>query len=96
MRSANRKASTPAKPIPPDHSTAASGTLPTEQTKLSTAITGPTTAFSIAGIGAGALCRNRPLNTLLGTWAMKPGQQEADADLAPQHLPVAAEVVGHV
>jgi hypothetical protein len=29
------KAITPAKLIPPDHSTAASGTLPTEQTKLS-------------------------------------------------------------
>ena len=30
MRSANRNASTPAKLIPPDHRTAASGTLPTE------------------------------------------------------------------
>ena len=46
-------ASTPAKLIPPDHSTAASGTLPTEQTKLSTAMIGPTIAFSIARSGAG-------------------------------------------
>ena len=40
------KATTPAKLIPPDQSTAASGTLPTEQTKLSTAINGPTMTFS--------------------------------------------------
>ena len=33
---------TPANEMPPDHSTAASGTLPTEQTKLSTAMSGPT------------------------------------------------------
>ena len=38
---------TPAKLIPPDHSTAASGTLPTEHTKLSTAMIGPTSAFSM-------------------------------------------------
>ena len=37
---------TPAKLMPPDHSTAASGTLPTEQTKLSTAMSGPTITFS--------------------------------------------------
>ena len=41
------KAITPAKLIPPDQSTAASGTLPTEQTKLSTAMSGPTITFSI-------------------------------------------------
>ena len=41
IRSAKMKAITPAKQIPPRQSTAASGTLPTEQTKLSTAITGP-------------------------------------------------------
>jgi len=35
------KATTPAKLIPPDHSTAASGTLPIEQTKLRIAISGP-------------------------------------------------------
>ena len=40
------KAITPAKLIPPDQSTAASGTLPTEQTKLSTAMSGPTITFS--------------------------------------------------
>src|SRR6266550_7325561 len=40
-KSANTKAITPPKLIPPFHSTAASGTLPTEQTKLSSEITGP-------------------------------------------------------
>ena len=37
---------TPAKLIPPDHNTAASGTLPIEHTKLSTAMIGPTITFS--------------------------------------------------
>jgi hypothetical protein len=41
IRSAKMKAITPAKLMPPLHSTAASGTLPTEQTKLRTAMTGP-------------------------------------------------------
>ncbi len=54
MRSANRNARTPAKLIPPDHNTAASGTLPTEQTKLSTAMIGPMTTFSSVGSGAAA------------------------------------------
>src|ERR1019366_6610380 len=40
-RSANRKAITPPKLMPPFHSTAASGTLPTEQTNESTATRGP-------------------------------------------------------
>jgi hypothetical protein len=58
IRSANRNESTPAKLIPPDHRTAASGTLPTEQTKLSAAINGPTTTFSSVGIGRGACATN--------------------------------------
>ncbi len=41
MRSAKRKAMTPPKLMPPFQSTAASGTLPTEQTKESTATMGP-------------------------------------------------------
>ena len=41
IRSPKMKASTPPKLIPPFHSTAASGTFPTEQTKLRTATTGP-------------------------------------------------------
>ena len=43
IRSAKMKAMTPPKLMPPFHSTAASGTLPTEQTKEITATSGPTT-----------------------------------------------------
>src|SRR5438270_252755 len=53
-RSAKMKAITPANEIPPDHRTAASGTLPIEHTKLSTAISGPTSTFASSGSGAGA------------------------------------------
>ena len=41
IRSAKMNAITPPKLMPPFHSTAASGTLPTEQTKLKTATSGP-------------------------------------------------------
>jgi hypothetical protein len=41
IRSAKMNAMTPPKLIPPFHSTPASGTLPIEQTKLSTEMTGP-------------------------------------------------------
>src|ERR1700732_4057910 len=41
IKSAKMKAITPPKLMPPFQSTAASGTLPTEQTKLSNEITGP-------------------------------------------------------
>ena len=46
-RSAKMKAITPAKLMPPLQSTAASGTFPTEQTKLITAISGPMKAPQI-------------------------------------------------
>ena len=46
MRSAKMKAITPPKLMPPDHSAAARGTLPIEQTKLMMAMRGPTRAFS--------------------------------------------------
>ena len=42
IRSAKMNASTPPKLMPPFHSTAASGTLPIEQTKLTIATAGPT------------------------------------------------------
>ena len=47
IRSAKMKLTTPPKLIPPLHSTAASGTLPTEQTKLTTETNGPTRGPSI-------------------------------------------------
>ena len=75
IRSANRNASTPAKQIPPDHSTAASGTFPTEQTKLSTAMIGPMITFSIVGSGAGALRRNSCSKKPLPNCAMNPASR---------------------
>jgi hypothetical protein len=48
ITSAKMKLTTPPKVMPPRHSTAASGTFPTEQTKLSMATNGPTSGPSIA------------------------------------------------
>src|ERR1700682_1894364 len=47
IRSAKMKLTTPPKLMPPRQSTAASGTLPTEQTKLTIATSGPTSGPSI-------------------------------------------------
>src|SRR5690242_1561658 len=57
IRSAKMNEITPPKLIPPDHSTAASGTLPIEQTKLAAAITGPITGPHQRAAGCPA--RNR-------------------------------------
>ncbi len=46
IRSAKMNAMTPPKAIPPFQRDAARGTLPMEQTKLTMAMNGPTTAFS--------------------------------------------------
>src|ERR1700688_4282491 len=52
MRSAKMKLTTPPKLMPPRQSTAAKGTLPTEQTKLMMATSGPTSGPSIlASVG---------------------------------------------
>ena len=87
---------TPAKLIPPDQSTAARGALPTEQTKLSTAMIGPTITFSIVLISGGASWMKRRVEEVVAQQADEAGEQEADRDLLPEHLPVAAEVVGDV
>ena len=84
---------TPAKLIPPDHSTAASGTLPIEQTKLSTAISGPTITFSIVCSRGGRVADEEDVEEVVAEQADEAGEQEADRDLLPQHRPVAAEVV---
>ena len=76
IRSAKMKAITPAKLRPPDHSTAASGTLPTEQTKLSTAMTGPMTAPHSVCTAAGASSRKRPLKKSSPSSAMKPASRK--------------------
>ena len=70
---------TPAKLIPPDHSTAASGTLPTEQTKLSTAISGPTITFSIVGHRGRRVLDEQAVEEVVAEQADEPGEQEADA-----------------
>ena len=70
------KAITPAKLIPPDHSTAASGTLPTEQTKLRTAISGPTRTFSIVRRTGGASVTKRKLKKSLPSKPMKPASRK--------------------
>jgi len=69
------KAITPAKLIPPDQSTAASGTLPTEQTKLRIAISGPTRTFSIVRTTGGASVTKRTLKKSLPSRPMKPASR---------------------
>ena len=75
-RSAKMKAITPANEIPPDHRTAASGTLPIEHTKLSTAISGPTSTFSSSGSGAGASETNSELKTSFPSRPMNPASRK--------------------
>src|SRR5690348_8130781 len=68
IRSAKIKATTPPKLMPPFHSTAASGMLPTEQTKEITAASGPISGpHSVARIGWSA--RKKDCQNVLGTQA---------------------------
>ena len=60
---------TPAKLMPPDHSTAASGTFPIEQTKLSTAISGPAITFSSVCTTGGASVTNRRVEEVVAEQA---------------------------
>src|SRR5579884_2106334 len=75
IRSANTNATTPPNEMPPDHRTAASGTLPTEQTKLRTATAGPSTTFSIVRSGWLALWMKRPPKKPLPRSPMKPASR---------------------
>ena len=68
IRSAKMNATTPPKLMPPFHSTAASGTLPIEQTKLSTEITGPMSGPQ-SRAASGWPVRNRCCQKLSGTQA---------------------------
>jgi hypothetical protein len=70
------KAITPPKLIPPDQSTAASGALPIEQTKLSTAMTGPAITFSIVRRAAGASVMKRALKKSSPSRPMKPASRK--------------------
>src|SRR3954468_5204481 len=62
------KLTTPPKLIPPLHNTAASGTLPTEHTKLTIATNGPTRGPSIFAI-VGLLEKKNAFQNELGTQA---------------------------
>ena len=50
--------------------------MPTEQTKLSTAITGPMTAPHTVWTSFGEPVRNRPLKKPLPSWAMNPASRK--------------------
>ena len=77
IRSAKMNEMTPPKLIPPFHRTAASGTLPIEQTKLSMEMTGPITGpHSLAA--SGWPVRNRCCQNDVGhPGADRPGDQQA-------------------
>ena len=64
------KLTTPPKLMPPFHKTAASGTLPTEQTKLKMATSGPTSGPSIFA-SVGLLERKKACQNESGTQAAK-------------------------
>src|ERR1700733_12876491 len=70
IRSAKMNETTPPKLIPPFHSTAASGTLPIEQTKLTTATIGPTSGPQSAD-HTGGLVRKKLFQKPAGTQAAK-------------------------
>src|SRR5688572_25329806 len=63
---------TPANEIPPDQSTAASGTFPTEHTNESTATSGPTITFSTVFGQPDSSVRNNALKKSIGKSATKP------------------------
>src|SRR5260370_42516954 len=68
IRSAKIKLTTPPKLIPPFQRTAANGTLPTEQTKLTRATNGPTRGPSILA-SVGLLAKKKARQTESGTHA---------------------------
>src|SRR5919204_4574182 len=63
---------TPENEMPPAHSTAASGMLPTEQTNDSAATTGPSTTFSSSLGAPDASVMKSPLKNDIGSSEMKP------------------------
>src|SRR6266550_7444697 len=63
---------TPENEIPPAQSTAASGALPTEQTKESTATIGPSRTFSSNRSGRGASVKKSELKKCAGSSETKP------------------------
>src|SRR5207248_9976288 len=86
IRSAKMKAITPPKLIPPFQSTAARGTFPTEQTKLSREITGPTRGPQTLDRN-GWLVKKKPCQNEAGTQAAS-----APAINSPSPMSVHTEV----
>src|SRR5579885_1001202 len=70
IKSEKMKITTPQKLMPPRHKTAASGTLPTEQTKLMMATSGPTSGPSIFAM-VGSLEKKTARQKESGTQAAK-------------------------
>ena len=82
MRSAKMNDTTPPKLIPPFHSTAASGTLPIEHTKLSRLTTGPMSGphtFDSTGWPTKKKCRQ---NDDRHPRRQGPGHEQPDDDVA--------------
>src|SRR6516225_307580 len=88
IRSAKIKATTPPKLIPPFHSTAASGMLPTEQTKEITATSGPTIGpHSVARTGCPV--RKKDCQKVFGTQAARaPAINSPPGDVEPDRGPI--------
>ena len=92
IRSAKMKEMTPPKLMPPFHSTAASGTLPIEQTKLSTAMIGPISGpQSLRQRVAGQ--EQVPPEGVRHPGADGAGDQQADDDVADDRGPLHDEDV---
>ena len=94
IRSAKMKAITPPKLMPPFQSTAASGTFPIEQTKLTIATSGPISGpqnFAERRV----VVEEEPLPERVGhPGGERAGDEQAADDVAPDRRPVHHEVVG--
>src|SRR5436309_11618217 len=87
-RSAKTNEMTPPKLMPPFHNTAASGTLPMEQTKLITATSGPISGPQILA-SVGWSTKKKSCQNASGTHAAKaPAIRETADDVDPDAGPV--------
>ncbi len=95
MRSAKMKLTTPPKLMPPFQSTAARGTLPTEQTKLTTAtkgpINGPQTLLSSGCPSKNSMLPERGRHP----GCERPGDEKPEQDIAQDGRPLHHEHVRH-
>ena len=93
IRSAKMKLTTPPKLMPPFHSTAASGTLPIEQTKAATAtsgpMSGPHTFDAERVVGEEQVLPEGVRDPRRG----RAGDEQADRDVAQHRRPLHHEVV---